>query len=106
MIAMTLVRVCSVNDVPVGTGRAFNVNGKEIALFNVQGKFYAIDQNCPHESGPLSEGDLNGKIVTCPFHALMFDLETGKATQDSWDASFAVQKYSVVVEGSDVKVDA
>ena len=71
------VRVADVDDVPVGQGRVVEAQGKDLALFNVDGTFYAIDNACPHRGGPLGEGDLEGRFVSCPWHAWRWDVTTG-----------------------------
>src|SRR5207244_2698616 len=65
---MARVRVGSASDVPVGEGRVIDAAGKTIALFNVGRRYYAIDNTCAHRGGPLGEGDLDGAVVTCPWH--------------------------------------
>ena len=60
------VKACSASDVPPGKAKQVSVNGKQIAVFNVQGKFYAIDNACAHAGGPLAESALNDKILTFP----------------------------------------
>jgi len=64
-------------DVPVGEGRVVEAEGKTLALFNVDGAFYALDNDCAHRGGPLGEGDLDGTVVVCPWHAWRWDVETG-----------------------------
>ena len=71
------VRLAAVEDVPVGQGRVVEADGKDLALFNVDGTFYAIDNACVHRGGPLGEGDLEGRIVLCPWHAWRWDVKTG-----------------------------
>ena len=73
----TRVRVAAVADVPVGTGRVVEAGGRPLALFNVDGTFHALDNACPHRGGPLGEGDLDGPIVVCPWHAWRWDVTTG-----------------------------
>ncbi|HEU5180058.1 MAG TPA: Rieske 2Fe-2S domain-containing protein [Candidatus Polarisedimenticolia bacterium] len=70
-------RVASRADVPPGTGKVVVAGGRVLALFNVEGEFFAVDNSCPHRGGPLGEGHLQGKIVTCPWHGWQFDLCTG-----------------------------
>lgn len=65
------------NDVPDGEGVVSEMGGKSIAVFNVGGEFFAIGNICPHRGGPLGEGELNGSIVTCPWHGWEFDVRTG-----------------------------
>ena len=94
------VRVAATADVVSGGGLCVQAGGKAIALFNVDGTFYAVDNTCPHRGGPLAEGELEGTTVTCPWHAWQFDLVTGESlTDDS-----RVDRYDVKIEGSDVLV--
>src|SRR5262245_39054684 len=95
------VRVAAVADVAPGTGTCLEACGKQIALFNVDGTFRAIDGVCPHRGGPLGEGELEGNTVTCPWHAWQFDLTTGESLTD--DSQVAC--YEVKVEGDDVLVN-
>ena len=94
-------RVADIDEVPPGTARAVLINGKSIALFNVQGRFYAISNTCPHEGGPLAEGRLKGCVVTCPWHDLTFDVRTGHGTDGG---GYCVGSYEVRVEGRQVFV--
>ena len=74
--------------------------GKKIALFNVDGTFYAIDETCTHRGGPLSEGMLMGIEVTCPWHGAVFDVRTGSVLGPP--APKGVARYNVRVEGDDI----
>jgi nitrite reductase/ring-hydroxylating ferredoxin subunit len=76
------------------------VNQREIALFNVGGTFYALDNMCPHSGGPLSEGWVDDEGVTCPWHAWCFRLADGKLTLGYG----SVDAFDVRVEGDDVQV--
>ena len=69
--------LAAVEDVPAGEGRVVEIEGKDLALFNVDGTFYAIDNACAHRGGPLGEGDLEGRFVSCPWHAWRWDVTTG-----------------------------
>jgi len=64
-------------DIGVGEGRVVEADGKTLALFNVDGAFYALDNACAHRGGPLGEGDLDGTVVVCPWHAWPWDVKTG-----------------------------
>jgi nitrite reductase (NADH) small subunit len=76
------VRVCSLEDLPVGLGRAFEVGGRTLAFFRTRrGGVFAVDNRCPHKGGPLAEGMLAGDAVVCPLHAFKFDLATGACDQ-------------------------
>ena len=70
-------RIGRAAEVPVATGRVFEAAGRTVAVFNVDGSFYAIDNECSHRGGPLGEGDLDGKVVLCPWHAWRWDVTTG-----------------------------
>jgi nitrite reductase (NADH) small subunit len=96
------VKVAEVGDVPPGTGKCVEVGGKQIALFNVAGAFHAIDNTCLHRGGPLGEGELEGAIVTCPWHGWQYDVTTGKVTMNP---SVGVDTYAVEVRGEDIFVD-
>jgi nitrite reductase/ring-hydroxylating ferredoxin subunit len=74
--------VADVDEIPVGTMKHVEVNDREIAIANVDGKFYAIDDRCGHTSARLSRGGLRGNVVTCPQHGAQFDVTTGKKLSD------------------------
>jgi len=97
----TFVKVAEAADVPPGTGKCVEANGKQVALFNVDGTFHAIDNTCLHRGGPLGEGELEGAVVTCPWHGWQYDVTTGA---DTMDDSERVERYEVQVEGSAVLV--
>lgn len=71
--------ICSIDGIPEGTGRQFKVGDREIALFRVGGRFYALDGLCPHAGGPLGEGEVEGDEVICPWHGWVFRIATGDA---------------------------
>ena len=72
------LEVAKVDEIPLGTMKHVEVNDREIAIANVNGKFYAIDDRCGHMNARLSLGGLRGNIVTCPQHGAQFDVTTGK----------------------------
>ena len=96
----TFTTACAASEITPGTGKQITVGGKDVALFNVDGTFYAVDNTCPHRGGPLGEGELEGCAVTCPWHAWTFDLKTGESLTD--DLKVAV--YETKVEGGTVLV--
>ena len=72
--------ICAVDDVPLRGARRVRLAGMEVGVFrNASGRVFAIDNQCPHKQGPLSEGIVHDTSVTCPLHSLVIDLETGKA---------------------------
>jgi ferredoxin-NADP reductase/nitrite reductase/ring-hydroxylating ferredoxin subunit len=97
------VRIASVAEIPPGSGRLVEVNGMRIAVFNNGGRFHAIDDACSHQGGPLSEGTLDGKVVTCPWHGARFDVTTGAVV--SPPARRSVATYPVRVSGPDLLVE-
>jgi nitrite reductase (NADH) small subunit len=99
---MGFVRTVKVSELPPGTIQEFQIEGKAVAVANVGGKFYAINNTCLHEGGPLGEGSLDGKIVTCPWHAWDYDVTTGKVLENP---SAGVACYRTEVREQDVFVD-
>jgi 3-phenylpropionate/trans-cinnamate dioxygenase ferredoxin subunit len=73
------VKATETSEVPIGTLKMIKLEGKEILVANVDGKYYAIGNRCTHAGGDLSKGSLEGKTVTCPRHGSKFDVTTGKA---------------------------
>jgi nitrite reductase (NADH) small subunit len=98
-----LLKIAKTKTVPPGQAAAFTIEGQKIALFNVEGTYYAIGDTCTHRGGPLSEGDVQGTRVTCPWHGADFDLKTGAVLGPP--AQKGVPSYKVVVEGDDIKVE-
>jgi nitrite reductase/ring-hydroxylating ferredoxin subunit len=95
------VSVALVHEIPPGSGRTVEVNGIRIALFNVNGTFYAIDNTCPHAGGPLGEGTLCGQVVECPWHGWRFSVVSG---QRVGHPHFEVARCPVRIEGGHVQV--
>jgi nitrite reductase (NADH) small subunit/3-phenylpropionate/trans-cinnamate dioxygenase ferredoxin subunit len=96
------VRLGAVGDIAPGEGRVVPAGGHTIALFNVDGRYFAIDNQCPHRGGPLGEGTLDGRVVTCPWHGWQWDVVTGANVNYP---AVSVGCLRVVVEGDDVIVD-
>jgi nitrite reductase (NADH) small subunit len=95
------VSVAKVNDIPPGHGKTVQVAGKNIALFNVDGTFYAIDDTCLHRGGPLGEGELTGHLVACPWHGWKYDVRTGISITNS---AAQVHCYETKIEGEDLHI--
>jgi nitrite reductase/ring-hydroxylating ferredoxin subunit len=69
--------VCEASEVPKGTCKAFQIDGRGVALYNVDGVFYATQDFCRHKGGSLGKGELKGSIVACPLHGWRFNVITG-----------------------------
>ena len=93
--------VASVEDIPAGTIAALEVDGQAIALANVDGEFFAVQPACLHLGGPLGEGRLEEKTLSCPWHGWQYDVRTGK---NEFDHAIRLQTFDVKVEGGEVKV--
>ncbi len=72
--------VLPLDDLPPGTGKEVVAKGHVVAVFNVDGTIYAMDGLCPHAGGPVGTGQLEGCIVTCPWHGWQFDVTNGQHT--------------------------
>ena len=99
---MAFLRAARKDEIPVGAIREFQVDGKTVALANVGGIFYAIDNVCLHRGGPLGGGELNGNVVTCPWHGWQYDVTSGKVTQNP---AVGVTCYKLEVRGEDIFID-
>ena len=80
---------------------AVEAGGKKIALFDAKGNIYAIDNTCLHRGGPLAEGDLDGTVVTCPWHGWEYDITTGASLDDP---SKKVSCFAVQEVGDDILI--
>lgn len=73
-------RVADAGAIEPGAARSYSIGRYEIAVFNVDGAYFALENACPHQGGPIADGYLEGPLVTCPWHAWCFDVRTGKMT--------------------------
>ena len=91
------VRIARCHDIPLREGRAVKVGNREIAIFNLEGRFLAIENRCPHRGGPLADGIVSGAAVVCPLHAWKLSLETGRGLSSA-SASSCVETFRTRVE--------
>src|SRR5437870_203177 len=98
------IKIASTTDLAPGEAKCVEVAGKKIALFNLDGTFFAIDDTCTHRGGPLSEGEVSGEEVTCPWHGAVYNIKIGEVLGPP--APRGVASYAVRVQGSDVEVRA
>jgi 3-phenylpropionate/trans-cinnamate dioxygenase ferredoxin subunit len=75
---LPFVKVAEISEIPIGNLKMVKLEGKEILITNIDGKYYAVGNRCTHAGGDLSKGSLDGNIITCPRHGSKFDVTTGK----------------------------
>jgi nitrite reductase (NADH) small subunit len=103
MISRNWTRITKVENVPLFEGRSVNVDGLELAVFNLGSRFAAIENKCPHQGGPLCDGIVSGTTVVCPLHGWRIDLNTGLPTRASSPGCVSV--FSTRVEDGIIEVD-
>jgi 3-phenylpropionate/trans-cinnamate dioxygenase ferredoxin subunit len=96
------VRVGRVSDVPPGRAEVFDVEERRIAVYRLDDGFYAIDDICTHDGGPLAEGEVEGDQVICPRHGARFSIKSGAAL--TFPAITPVEAYPVRVDGEDLLI--
>jgi nitrite reductase/ring-hydroxylating ferredoxin subunit len=93
------IEVAHKSDCPPQSSLELVVEDRVIALYNINGTFYALDGVCPHQGGPLGKGRLDGCVVTCPWHGRQFDIRTGA---DQLNSNIRQPVFDVRVEGERV----
>lgn len=107
---MVFVKIAEATEVPPGTMKPFTVEGKEILILNLNGKYYAMGGKCTHMGGDLSKGTLQGIVLTCPRHSSRFDVTTGKALSGPKFGPIRLKTsdeptYEVQVDGTSILVN-
>jgi nitrite reductase/ring-hydroxylating ferredoxin subunit len=97
------VKVATTGELAPGQAKRVEAQGKRIALFNRDGAYHAIEDTCPHRGGPLSEGQVEGNVVICPWHGAKFNITTGDVLGPP--ARAGVASFRIRVSGSDVEVE-
>ena len=95
------VTVGKLGNLPPGECRVVEVHGTELALCNVDGTYYAIDNTCVHQGGPLGEGVMDGENIICPWHSWRYNVKTGASPSNP---SVSVKTYPVKIDNGEVKV--
>ena len=95
------VSVAKVSDIQPGQSKTVYVDGKSIAVFNEDGTFYAIDDTCLYRGGPLGDGELEGHVVSCPWHGWQYDVKTGVSITNP---AAHVSCYQTKVDGEDLHI--
>jgi len=96
------IKVATSDDVGEGEMYDIEVDGEPVCLTRVEGQIYAFTDNCTHISGPLNDGELEGCVVTCPWHGAQFDVRTGKvlrgpARQDLYTYPVKVEDNAIFI---------
>jgi nitrite reductase/ring-hydroxylating ferredoxin subunit len=94
--------IANKSEIPLGQGKIFEIDGNSIAVWNVNGNFYAFQSVCPHRGGPVGEGEMEGNVITCPWHGWSFDVTTGVSPINP---AAKLTCYQVQLEGDQIKVD-
>lgn len=98
------VEVAKKSQIPENGAIGVEVQGKRLALVNLEGEIYALDDDCPHEGGPLSEGQIVGEEIECPWHTSHFNIRTGRVTIDPATADVATYRVRVVGDAVEVEI--
>ena len=96
------VTVAKVGEIPEGGVKVVRLEDQSVAVFHIDGAYYAIDDICTHDGGPLAEGRVEGEVIECPRHGARFNIRTGEVL--CLPATTPVPTYAVRVEGDEIKV--
>ena len=96
------VTVAKVGEIPDGGVKIVRFEDQSVAVFHVDGDYYAMDDICTHDGGPLAEGRIEGHVIECPRHGARFDIRSGAVL--SLPATVPVPTYEVRIEGDEIKV--
>ena len=96
------VPAAKASEIPTGQFESVVVNGKPLLVCHTETGFYAIDDTCTHDDGPLGDGWLEGTAIECPRHGARFDVATGKVL--CLPAAVPVRSYPVQVDGDEIKI--
>ena len=101
---MVKIIACKTTEIVPGQMKKITVDGKDIIVSNVDGNYFAIDDTCTHSGASLSEGKINGSIITCDWHGAQFECKTGKLVK--FPAEIAnLKSYNVIVESDNIIVE-
>jgi len=101
--ANNIVRICAQSEIAPDSVKAFEVGDRQLAVFNIGGRFYATDDECTHASASLADGMLDGEVIECAMHMGAFHVPTGEVKAPP--CAVALRTYKVMLEGNDVVVD-
>lgn len=98
------VQVAKKSQIPLNGAIGVEIEGKTITLVNLNGEIFALDDSCPHEAGPLSEGEIVDEEITCPWHHSRFEIRTGRVTQDPAEENVATYRVRLVGDAVEVEI--
>jgi len=96
------VTVARVGEIPVGGVKVVRMDDQPLALFHLEGGYYAIEDLCTHDGGPLADGTLDGDVIECPRHGARFNVKTGAVL--CLPAVAPVATFAVRVQGDEIQV--
>jgi nitrite reductase (NADH) small subunit len=99
------IKIATCDSIPPREGRAAVIGDKQIAIFNLGDRYLAVDNQCPHQSGPLCDGIVAGDAVVCPLHQWKVNLETGAVARPA-DKQECIRTYATRVDGGVISIEA
>ena len=96
------VKVATIDEIAPGSRKLIDFESVTVALFNINGQLYCIEDVCTHDGGPLPEGELKDHIIACPRHGAEFDVRDGRAL--SMPAATPAPTYEVKIQGKDILI--
>lgn len=100
---MAFGKVGNISEVPPGTAKVYEVGDRTVAVCNVGGEFYAVDDVCTHDEGSLDQGDLEGFEIECPRHGARFDVRSGEVK--ALPAVLPIDTFKVRLQGKDIEIE-
>jgi 3-phenylpropionate/trans-cinnamate dioxygenase ferredoxin component len=100
---MTWVKIAETDDIKENTGKEFSVNGIKVAVFRVNGKYYALEALCRHQDGSLAPGQIQGEIVECPLHSWHYNIRTGQLLD--YLEGIKLKTYKIERRGNEIHLD-
>ena len=100
---MAQVKIGTISDVKSGESKLISIKEKALALFNIDGKFFVIDNTCLHKAGSLAQGKVDGCFVTCPLHGWRYDITDGKCVLPG--ANLRLNSYKVSIKEKDIFIE-
>ena len=100
--ACEFIAIASIDDLPPGERLFVEIDNFQIVMFNIAGQFFAIEDSCSHDNGPLGEGEVEGFEVVCPRHGARFDIRSGEAT--ALPAVIDIMAYPVRIIGDQLEI--